>query len=195
MPRRLDWRALGWFTAGLVSIVLMRRDLLGYDAQLAPVIVPAALKQRIVEREFAVTVSGFRLARRFRIVDPSAPEKTERVLQPQGLWLAVPVEVDMLRRPGLVGARLRTRDGLLYAANGNRRPDLRGVNIGGQTLDPGQSVKGAYFFEVPPARLPGAHLQLFSGTYPPKLDAVIDIDLGIDEAALSRAVEELDLRP
>ena len=195
MPRRLDWRALGWFAAGLVSIVLMRRDLLGYDAQLAPVIVPAALKQRVVEREFAVTVSGFRLARRYRIVDPSALEKTERVLQPQGLWLAVPVEVDMLRRPGLVGARLRTRDGLLYAANGNRRPDLRGVNIGGQMLDPGQSVKGAYFFEVPPARLPGAHLQLFSGTYPPKLDAVIDIDLGIDEAALSRAVEELDLRP
>lgn len=62
-------------------------------------------------------------------------------------------------------------------------------------LDPGQPVRGAYFFELPPAQLPGAYLQLFSGAHPPKLDAVVDVDLGIGEAAVARAVDELDLRP
>lgn len=194
--RRIGWREPCWFVAGLALIVLMRRDLLGFEQQLAPVIVPAATGERIVTREFAATVAGFALARRYRVVDPDAypADEKERVLKTPGVWMSVPVTIEMLHRPGFVGARLRTRDGLLYGANGTQRPKLRGINRSGEVLDPGLPVDATYFFEVPPERLPGAHLQLFPGSLPPKLDAVVDIDLGVDAATVAQAPEEREFR-
>lgn len=133
--RRIGWREVCWFAAGFALIVLMRRDLLGYEQQLAPVVVPAVLKQCITVRDFAVTVDGFRLAHRYRVVDANDADKHERVLQSPGLWVSVPVEIDRPQRPGIVGARLRTRDGLLYAANGDRRPELReSISVAGCSI-------------------------------------------------------------
>lgn len=191
--RRLGWRDLCWFAVGVALIVLMRRDLLGYEQQLAEVTVPAALGRRVAVRDFAVTVDGFQLARSYRVADGGTGGA--RVLRTPGIWVSVPLRIEMLREPGVVTARLRTRDGLSYRSNGDQRPALRDANVAGRQILPGLPLAGRLFFEVPPGKLPGAHLQLFHGASPPSLDAVVDVDLGIDEAALARVPDETELSP
>ncbi len=196
--RGLGWRDLCWLIAGVALIVLMRRNLLDYEQQLADVRVPAAVGTRVVQGDFAVTVEGFRLAHQYRVRErgSSGSESGEgRVLKSPGLWVAVPLTLEVLREPGYIGARLRTRDGLLYNANSDARPEIRGLNIVQTQLLPGLPKRGVYFFEVPAEKLVGAHLQLFQGQRPATLAAVIDMDLGIDEAALVKVRDEVDLRP
>lgn len=193
--RGLGWRDAGWFVVGFALIVLMRRHLLDYEQQLAEVHVPVAIGQRAATDDFAVTVEGFRLARSYRVAGGDADGDAGRVLKTPGIWVAVPVTIEMLREPGFVGARLRTRDGSLYRVNSDKRPDLRGVNIAQNQMLPGLPKKGALFFEVPPEKLAGARLELFHGLMPPSLDAVVDVDLGLGDAALASARDEVDLRP
>ncbi len=195
--RRLGWRDLCWFVAGFALIVLMRRNLLDYEQQMAEVRVPAAIGTRTLLDDIAVTVEGFRLAHGYRIAgsDSGGDAAEGRVLKTPGLWVAVPLTIEMRRAPGYVSARLRTRDGLLYSANSDNRPYLRGVNIAGTQVLPGLPKRGVFFFEAPPQKLVGAHLELFHGLGQSSLDAVVDIDLGIDAAALANARDEVDLRP
>ncbi len=193
--RRIGWRELCWLAAGLFLVVAMRKSLPSYEEQLAAVPVPAVFGRRVVTRDFAVTVDGFRLAHAYRTASTSLGGGEEQLLKTPGIWMAVPLKIEMLREPGIVGARLRTRDGLLYRSNSDQRPGVRGVNIAGQQLLPGLPRSGAFFFELPPEKLPGAHLELYSGTLPPSLDAVVDVDLGSNEQSLSQVVDEVDLRP
>lgn len=197
--RRIGWRELCWLVAGIALIVLMRKNLLSYEDKLAPIKTPATFKQRVVAGNFAVTVDGFSLARRYKTVGEYPNKDQARVLKTTGVWVAVPVTIEALREPGNVGVRLRTRDGLEYRNNSEKRPIAEGVNLAVHRLVPGLPQSGTFFFELPPEQLPGAHLEVFAGSFTPMLSAMIDIDLGLGKAnakdLLARAVEEVDLRP
>ena len=117
-----------------------------------------------------------------------------------GLWVSAVVTVEALQEPGIVGARLRTRDGRFYPSAKSDRPALPGTNLADVILSPGLPRTGAYFFEVPADALEGLHMELFWNPHAPQpWDSVIDIDLGIDAARASalnaEAPSELDLRP
>lgn len=197
--RGVGWRELCWLALGLVLIVAMRKSLLDYEDKLAPVPVPAQFKQRVATRDFAITVEGFSLARRYRTTGGLLAKDEVRVLKTPGVWVAVPVELEALHEPVLVRARLRTRDGLEYLSAGDKRPDAPGVNLASGELIPGLRKSGKFFFELPPAALPGARLEFFAGAQRPMLDAVVEIDLGLGKASaadvLALAAEEVDLRP
>jgi hypothetical protein len=112
----------------------------------------------------------------------------------------VVLKLEALREPGLFNARIRTRDGLIYQANGDARPRARGVNLSGVEVAPGLPATGAFFFEMPPAELPGAHLQVYwGGLTPTDMDSLIDVDLGTgarsSDALAAQTVAEIDLRP
>lgn len=194
--RGFGWRDVCWLTVGLALIILMRRNLLDYEQQVADVPIPAAVGTRVVQDDFAVTVEAVRLAHRYRVRDTgSRGESTEvRVLQSPGLWVAVPLTLEMLRQPGYVGARLRTRDGFLYSANSDKRPEVHDINLAQTQLLPGLPKSGVLFFEVPAEKLAGVHLELFRGLRQSTLSAVIDMDLGIDSVALATVPDEVDLR-
>lgn len=197
--RGIGWRELCWLALGLVLIVTMRKSLLGYADKLAPVPVPAEFKQRVVTRDFAITAEGFSLARRYRTSAGFLKEDEVRVLKTPGVWVAVPVEIEALREPIVVRARLRTRDGLEYLSASDQRPAVPGVNLASGEVIAGLPKRGKFFFELPPDALPGAHLEFFSGTTQPMLDAVVDVDLRLGKTTaadlLALVAEEVDLRP
>lgn len=197
--RRIGWRELFWLVVGLALIVLMRKSLLSYEEKLAPIKVSAALKQRAVAGDFAVTVDGFSFAHRYKTVGEYPNKDEARVLKTSGIWVAVPVKIEALREPGSIGVRLRTREGLEYRNNSEKRPIAEGVNLAFHRVVPGLPQSGTFFFELPLAQLPGAHLEVFAGAFTPTLGTVIDIDLGLDKATtkdlLAQAVAEVDLRP
>lgn len=199
--RRVGWRQWVWLLIGLALIVLMRKNLLGYDERLAPLPVEGALKQRVVTRNLAVTVNGFRLAHSYKASGARMFGDEAVVLKTAGIWMSVVLSMEALQQPvGMVTARLRAADGAYYNAGGNERPYAKGVNLASEAVAPGLPLNGAFFFELPPAQLAGAHLEIFTNPHlPGSNDALIDIDLGLDKAAaaelVAKAAAEVSLLP
>ncbi len=183
----------------LAAIVTLRKAEPSYKEKLAPMPVPGARDQRLQARNFAVKAGSVKVARAY-LVDGGYARPGPRRVATSGVWLSVLAETEALQEPGYVSAQLRDRFGAIYPASENDRPKVAGIHLQGRALSVGLPEKGAYFFEVPPDRLQGLHLQLFWGTLtPPSLDSLVDVDLGIDAATerklLAKAPAELDLRP
>jgi hypothetical protein len=190
------WRSALWLAFGVVAVVLLRKAQPSYEDKLAPFVVRGALGQRVEARDLAVVVDGVRLARRYRVADIG---DESRVLRTPGVWLSVVLEAEVLREPAPISARLHTRDGYDYQAAGDDRPRVRGVNLSGIELAPGLPARGAFFFELPPAQVPGARLQIYRGPLTPgQMDSLIEIDLGTGaqtaEQVQARIADEIDLR-
>lgn len=197
-PRWLPrWRDLLLAMLALVAIVVLRNAEPAYNERLLPIVLDGGVEQRIQARNFAVEAKRPKLAHAY-LVDGGAPAPAPRRVATAGIWLSVVADVEALRVPGLVGARIRTRDGLLYQGNQDR--PATAVNFIGKTLDPGLPVTGAWFFELPPGQVEGARLQLFWGPYDGLggIDHLVDIDLGLDATRTRQLLDEapaaLDLR-
>jgi hypothetical protein len=196
---RVRWSLLVATALTLVAIVALRRAEPDYERKIAPLPVPGKVGERVVARNFAITVKRARLARAY-VTRPKSFDGPPRRVLPDGIWMSALVEVEALREPGSVSARLRTRDGLFYQLSGSDRPDVDAVNLAQKRFSPGLRVSGAFFFDVPRDRLQGARLEFFWGALPipPGMDHRVDIDLGLDAAAtrvlLAEARPEIDLR-
>ncbi|MBO9664811.1 hypothetical protein [Dokdonella sp.] len=199
--RRVGWRQWVWVVIGLALIVLMRKNMLSYDERLAPLPVHGALEQRVVGRTFAVTVKGFRLARSYKTAGGWVSRQQTLVLKTPGIWMSTVVSLEAFQQPvGAVSARVRAADGSYYTAGASDRPTVKGVNLTGEPVLPGLPQNGAYFFELPPAQLVGAHLEFFTAPHVPgSNDALVDIDLGLDKAKVdelvAKAPDEVSLLP
>ncbi|WP_242111927.1 hypothetical protein [Luteimonas aquatica] len=174
----------------LAAIVGLRRAEPGYTDKLAPVLLPGRVEQRVEARNFAVQVKRVKLAHAYR-VRGDALNPGPRLVGTSGIWLSALTEVEVLQAPGFVSAQLRTRDGLVYPASDHDRPKLPGMNLSGQQLAAGLPATGGYFFELPPEKLAGAHLQFYAGTLKPSnMDHLVDIDLGLDAARTRKLFAE-----
>lgn len=196
--RRLRWRHAALVLLALALIVALRKAEPSYEQKLAPIVVHGSAGfERVEARNFAVDVRGFKLARAYLVAGPYHDPQPKRV-STSGVWLSVVADVEALQSPGQVDAYIRTRDGLRYRASRDR-PD-HDANLGARTLAPLLPERGAWFFELPPDRLQGAHLEVFWGVLgaPGRVDNVVDIDLGIDDARAQALLDEapplLDLR-
>lgn len=121
-------------------------------------------------------------------------------LATSGIWVSAVVSLEALEQPGIIGARLRTRDGRIYPSAGADRPLLPGTNLAGTASSPGLPRSGVFFFELPPDQLEGLHMEIFWDRHAPQpWDSVIDIDLGLDRAMATQRLDDapaaLDLRP
>jgi hypothetical protein len=195
---RPRWRDAALVLLALALIVVLRNAEPGYEEKLAPIMLQGSADlERIEARNFAVDVRGFKLARAYLVAGPYHDPKPKRV-STSGVWLSVVADVEALQSPGQVDAYIRTRDGLKYRASRDR-PN-HDANLGTRMLAPLLPERGAWFFELPPDRLQGAHLEVFWGVLgvPGRVDHVVDIDLGIDDeraqALLDEAPPLLDLR-
>lgn len=182
----------------LAAVVWLRRAEPDYDAKVAPIVLPGAVGQRVQARNFAVEVKKAKLAHAY-LTKAGLFDAAPRTVASDGIWMSLLVEAEPLDEPGFISAQLRTRDGLIYRASDHGRPELGGSNFNGQELLTGLRGTGAYFFDVPPDRLEGAHAQFYWGNVTPgQMDHLIDIDLGLDAAAtrklLAGAPPTLDLR-
>lgn len=200
--RRLPvrWSLVIATVAVLAAIVLLRKAEPDYEQKIAPIPVQGRTGVRVVARNFAVTVKRVKLAHGYRVA-PGPFETAPRILKPDGIWMSALMEVEALSAPGMVNAQLRTRDGLVYVASGPDRPDVDEFNLSQKQLATALPASGAYFFDVPPDRLEGAHLQFHWGAiggYPEGMDHLVDIDLGLDAAAARKLWAEarpvIDLR-
>lgn len=194
----IRWTLVLATICALGLIVFLRKHQPSYEEKVAPLKVSGALGAPARARNFEVTVKRLKLARAYR-VDGRYSGDPSRVVRADGIWLSALLEATATQAPGFLGAQLRTRDGRLYAASGGDRPKLDGVNLAGTSLVTGITASGAYFFDVPEARLEGATLQFYWGLGAPGAqDHLLDIDLGLDAARLqelrSKTVVELDLR-
>ncbi|WP_064747124.1 hypothetical protein ABU614_07340 [Lysobacter firmicutimachus] len=198
---RWRWRDALWIALALAAVVALRKGESDYEQRDAPLLqrAPATAPVRAQGRNFAVEVKRFKVARAYLLKgDYARPE--DHLLRTPGVWLSVVGQAEALQQPGYVTAQLRTRDGLVYVASSRDRPKLDGINLRDRALAPGLPEEGAWFFEVPPDRLQGAHLQFFWGSLLPHGgDSLVDVDLGIDAAQARKLMAEakpvLDLRP
>ena len=195
--RRVRWRDAVLVLVALALIVVLREAEPSYDEKLAPIVVHGSAKlERVEARNFAVDVRGFKLARAYLVAGPYHDPKPKRV-STSGVWLSLVAEVEALQTPGYVSAFVRTRDGLKYRAGDRPRHP---INLGGRSLAPALPEHGAWFVELPPDALEGAHLEVLWGASgsPGRVDHLVDIDLGIDaeraRALLAEAPPLLDLR-
>lgn len=197
----LSWRSLAWLLVGLVLVVLLCKWQLDYNDKLAPLVRTGALKQRIAARNFAVTVDGFRLAQSYTVANSEAIHGPDAItLRTPGVWMSVVARVEALRDAGYVSARLHTRDGFYYTANDDKRPRANGVNLSGASLATALPQTGAYFFELPPSQVPGAHIQFYWGLLTPEgMDSLLDVDLDTGRMTLqdvhAKTAANIDLRP
>lgn len=194
---RLRWRDAVLVLLALALIVVLRKAEPSYDEKLAPIVVHGSSDlERVEARNFAVDVRGFKLARAYLVAGPYHDPQPRRV-STSGVWLSLVAEVEAMQTPGYVSAFVRTRDGLKYRAGD--RPQ-HPINLGRRQLAPVLPEHGAWFVELPPDALEGAHLEVFWGASgsPGRVDHLVDIDLGIDaaraRALLAEAPPLLDLR-
>lgn len=195
--RGLRWRDVALVLVALALIVVLRKAEPSYEEKLAPIVVHGSAKlERVEARNFAVDVRGFKLARAYLVAGPYHDPKPRRV-STSGVWLSLVAEVEALQKPGSVSAFVRTRDGLKYRAGDRPQHD---INLARRMLAPALPEHGAWFVELPPDALEGAHLEVLWGPLgsPGRVDHLVDIDLGIDaaraRALLAEAPPLLDLR-
>lgn len=194
---RLRWRPLLWIALALVAIVVLRKHQSSYEQRDAPLLQPAPASDA-VGRNFRVEVGALKVVHAYLLNGPY-PGDEALTLRTPGIWLSVLAKVEATQTQGMLTAQLRTRSGRVYVAAGAERPRLPAFNLSGRELAPGLQEVGAWFFELPPDQLQGAHLQLFWGTsLPVGGDSLVDVDLGLDAARARGMLEEakpvLDLR-
>lgn len=194
---RLRWRDVALVLVALALIVVLRKAEPSYEEKLAPIVVRGSAKlERVEARNFAVDVRGFKLARAYLVAGPYHDPQPLRV-STSGVWLSLVAEVEALQTPGHVSAFVRTREGMKYRAGD--RPQ-HAINLSRRQLAPALPEHGAWFVELPPDALEGAHLEVLWGPLgsPGRVDHLVDIDLGIDAARartlLAEAPPLLDLR-
>ena len=194
---RWRWRDALWIVLALIAVVALRKGQSEYEQRDAPLLQSAPIA-RAVGRNFAVEVGRRKVAHAY-LLKGDHRQSEDRTLRSPGVWLSVLAKVEALERPGYLTAQIRTRDGLVYVASNKERPNLRGFNLSERELAPGLPEEGAWFFELPPDQIEGAHLQLFWGlVLPTGGDSLVDVDLGLDKAAASKLLADakpvLDLR-
>lgn len=194
--RRL--RAIALALLALAAIVALRKAEPSYTEKLAPIVLHGSAElERIQARNFSVDVRGFKAAHAYLVAGPFHDPQPRRV-STSGVWLSVVAEVEALQTPGMVEAFVRTRDGWKYRASRDR--PKHAINLGTRILAPALPEHGAWFVELPPDALEGAHLEVFWGASgsPGRVDHLVDIDLGIDaaraKALLAEAPPLVDLR-
>ena len=175
----------------LAAIHWLRTHQAGYGDKFFPIIHAGAMQQRVQARNFAVEVTGRRLASVIR-VKPDVDDMPIRLKGDRnGIWLPLAVKVEALQTNGIVGAQLRTRDGRVFTSTGSERPKLDGTNMARFVLAPGLPRSGVYFFWVPKDSLEGLHAQFFWGPGDVEpWDSLVDIDLGIGDAAKVKALQD-----
>ncbi len=179
---RVQWPLVLATVLVLGVIVALRKAEPGYSDKLAPILVSGGKQQPLEGRNFRVTVAGFGVARAYT-VPGDALSPNPRTVATRGVWLSVVGDIDALAATGVVGARIRTHDGLVYPASSADRPRLPTVNLDDRIVAPGLRESGAFFFELPPDRLAGAHVQFYWGSLTPgTMDSLVDVDLGLDAA-------------
>lgn len=200
-PRRLPvrWSLVAAAVLVLAAIVGLRKAEPGFDEKLAPFVLQGRVEQRVEARNFAVRVKRLKLTGAY-LTKAGLFDAAPRRVRADGVWLSALVEAEPLLEPGYISAWLRTPDGRDYLAAAEDRPKVDGINFGRQQLATGLTGTGAYFFDVPPEALQGAHLLFFWGlSKPGDMDHVIDIDLGLDAAAVRKlraaAPPVIDLTP
>lgn len=196
----IHWPLLIAAVACAFLIVWLRGHMPGIAAKSQPYVHAGVRGEKVVARNFSVEVrtTSPKTARAYLLPGRGADDPAFR-LGSNGLWVSAVMTVEALQEPGIVGARLRTRDGRFYPSAKADRPALPGTQLAEAILAPGLPRSGAYFFEVPADALEGSHMELFWNPHAPQpWDSVIDIDLGIDrarsEALRKDAPAELDLR-
>ncbi len=196
--RRWRWHHFLWVLLALAAIVLLRKGESRYEDRDAPILQRYTANEEARGRNFTVRIKRIKVAHAYLLKGDYG--KPDYELHTPGVWLSVLAEVEATQRPGAVQARILTRDGLVYDSASSDRPRLKGINLEGRELATALPAQGAYFFELPPDRLEGAHLQVYWGHLLPNGgDSLVDIDLGIDaaraKALLAEAKPVLDLRP
>lgn len=188
----IRWSLLLAVPLVLAAIVYLRKAEPDYETRIAPIPVHGRVGERIQARSFSVLVKRAKLAGAYQLA-PGPSDSAPRVVRPHGIWMSALVEVESLSEPNAIVARLRTRDGLLYIASPSSRPDIGAMGLQARRIAPGLKVTGAYFFDVPRERLQGAHLEFYTGavgSIPSGLDHIVDVDLGLDAAALDKLLAE-----
>lgn len=203
-PRRklpIHWPLVFAAIACAFLIVWLRGHMPDLAAKSQPFVHAGERGEKITARNFSVEVktTSPKTARAY-LLQGRQPGEAAFKLASSGVWVSAVATVEALQEPGMIGARLRTRDGRLYPSAKADRPALPGTNLADVILSPGLPRTGAYFFEVPPDALEGLHMELFWNRHAPQpWDSVVDIDLGIDAARAqslrTEAPAELDLRP
>lgn len=196
-PLSIQWGLVAATVLSLACIAALRKQQPTFDEKTAPMRLAGAISQPVEARNFSVKVNRVKLAHAYRI-DARTRGGPSREVKADGIWLSALVDVEATQANGYLGAQLRTRDGRLYRAAPNERPDLKGFNLTDTYLAAGLPASGAYFFDVPADALEGATLQVFSGNgAPAQLDHLVDIDIGLDAATLhslrAKASPMLDL--
>jgi hypothetical protein len=127
--------------------------------------------QRVVSREFTVTVTGARLADRVQ-----SPEWTGTTT---GVWLVVDIVFERNLRRGPIGGSFRIGDTDYLLSE---RPDMASINGGASSL-PGLAWAGSMLVELPLSALEdpaatGAVLR-FATQDDPRLDGVVDYPIDL----------------
>lgn len=177
---------------GLAALYWLRTHQADYADKFFPIVQAGTMQQRVQGRNFAVEVTGRRLATAIRIRPEPDVDAAFITLDgdSNGIWLPVAVKVEALQMPGQVTAQLVTRDGRVFTAAGADRPKLEGTHLAGVVLAPGLTRSGVYFFWVPKDSLEGLHAQFFWGSVDVEAwDSLVDIDLDIGDAAKLQALQ------
>ena len=198
-PLPIHWGLLVASVLVLAAIYWLRTHEPSFEDKLAPMVVSGGLDERVQARNFAVRVKKLKLARAYLVPAKGYGDPPVQA-RPDGVWLSVLGEVTPLQEPGFVSAWLRAADGRTFVASSGDRPRVRSLNLATVQLVTGLAAGGAYFFDIPEDALPGARLQFFWGlSNPGDMDHLIEIDPGLDAAAVRRlrdeSVPELNLVP
>ena len=177
--------------SGLAAIHWLRTHQAGYGDKFFPIVHAGTLKQRVQARNFAVEVTGRRLASVIRVKPDAADMPIRLKGDRNGIWLPLAVKVEALQTNGIVGAQLQARDGRVFTSTGPERPKLDGTNMAAFALTPGLPRTGVYFFWIPNDALEGLHAQFFWGPGDVEpWDSLVDIDLDIGDAAKVQALQD-----
>ena len=180
---------------GASAVFWLRRHEPSYVERFAPIIVRGATGQHVPARGFSVAIPADAPLEAGRtLLTPGITGNAPPERQPStGLWLSVPVRIEVTRDPDRVTAFLRDRDGREYTATAKSsaepgRPFDHGgeagrmfeSNLAGLSLAPGFPASGRLYFEVPADQLEGLHARFHLGPVMTPNDNLVDIDLGID---------------
>lgn len=192
--RRFAFNAMVMLLAAS-AVFWLRRHEPSYVERFAPIIVHGVPGETVPARGFRVVVPADAALETGRtLLAPGITGSAPPDRQPSsGLWLSLPVRIEVTLDSGRITAFLRDRDGREYAATSKSsaepgRPFDHGgeagrmfeSNLAGLALAPGFPASGRLYFEVPADRLEGLHARFHLGPVVTPNDNMVDIDLGID---------------
>lgn len=173
----------------------LRRHEPSYVERRAPIVVRGTSGEVVQARGLRVEIpADSALEAGHTLLTPGITSSAPPDEQPSnGMWLSVPVRIEVTLDSDRVRAFLRDRTGREYAATGKSPAEpgrsfnhggeigrMFESNIAGQSLAPGFPASGRLYFEVPTDSLEGLHVRFYLGLLDAPNDNVIDINLGID---------------